>query len=132
MPEPEAIAFPLTLTDVGEVVAATHLSGTAGAIWRLAVPQRDLDANIIHLCPGNAITAHDGPEIDVLVLVLRGSARIATDTDGFDAPAGSLVWLPRRSRRGFTAGPDGVSYLTVHQRRQALVLGDVRSDGGGC
>jgi len=35
---------------------------------------------------------------------------------------GSLVWLPRRSRREFTAGPDGLMYLTVHQRRQALTL----------
>jgi hypothetical protein len=30
--------------------------------------------------------------------------------------------LPRRSLREVTAGPDGLMYLTVHQRRQALTL----------
>jgi uncharacterized protein (DUF2249 family) len=33
-----------------------------------------------------------------------------------------LAWLPRRSRRQVTAGPDGLRYLTVHQRRKALTL----------
>ena len=30
--------------------------------------------------------------------------------------------LPKPGRRQFTAGPDGLRYLTVHQRRQALTL----------
>ena len=35
---------------------------------------------------------------------------------------GALVWLPRRSRRQFSAGPAELRYRTVHQRREALVL----------
>ena len=41
----------------------------------------------------------------------------------------NIIALPRRSRRQFTAGPDGLRYLTVHQRRQALTL-TTRAAGG--
>ena len=44
------------------------------------------------------------------------------DTETLWGQASCLVWLPRRSLREFTAGPDGLTYLTVHQRRQALTL----------
>ena len=39
-----------------------------------------------------------------------------------DLEPGALVWLPRRSRRQFRAGPAELRYRTVHQRREALVL----------
>jgi hypothetical protein len=39
-----------------------------------------------------------------------------------DLEPGALVWLPRRSRRQFSAGPGELRYRTVHQRREALVL----------
>jgi hypothetical protein len=37
----------------------------------------------------------------------------------------------RRSRRQFTAGPGGLRYLTVHERRQSLVLGATARKTGG-
>jgi uncharacterized protein (DUF2249 family)/quercetin dioxygenase-like cupin family protein len=93
-----------------------------GAIWRLQMRDRDLDSNIIHLPPGVAIGAHNGPDLDILLHILHGGGRLATELTTLDLRPGVLVWLPRRSRREFTAGPEGLSYLTVHQRRQALVL----------
>jgi hypothetical protein len=48
--------------------------------------------------------------------------RAEFDTDHPGSYDWEYLWLPRRSRRQFTAGPDGLRYLTVHQRRQALVL----------
>ncbi|MGO9032085.1 hypothetical protein [Mycobacterium sp.] len=42
--------------------------------------------------------------------------------DRVDLEPGALVWLPRRSRRQFSAGPAELRYRTVHQRREALVL----------
>ena len=93
-----------------------------GAVWNLRMRDRDLDSNVIHLPPGAAIDAHDGPALDVLVHILDGGGRLVTELATLDLRPGVLVWLPRRSRRGFTAGPDGLSYLTVHQRREALVL----------
>ena len=84
--------------------------------------QRDLDSNIIALPPGGSIGAHAGPELDVLLLVLDGAGQLGTELGPVQLHPGALVRLPRRSRREFTACPDGLRYLTVHQRRQSLVL----------
>ena len=117
----------LASTPLPRILAdATALSTTAadatGVIWKLQMRERDLDSNIIALAPGAAIDAHAGPDIDVLIHVLAGSGHLATELDTLPLRPGSLTWLPRRSRRQFTAGPDGLRYLTVHQRRQALTL----------
>jgi quercetin dioxygenase-like cupin family protein len=82
--------------------------------------ERDLDSKVIALGPGAAIDAHAGPDVDVLIHVLAGSGQLSTELDTVPLCAGSLTWLPRRSRRQFTVGPDGLRYLTVHKRRQAL------------
>lgn len=99
----------------------------SGAIWKLQVRRRDLDSNVIALPPGGRIEAHDGPDLDVLVDVLAGSGRLGTEVGEVPLVAGALLLLPRRSRRSFTAGPEGLRYFTVHQRRQALSLQPTRS-----
>jgi uncharacterized protein (DUF2249 family) len=93
-----------------------------GAMWKLPMAERDLDSNIIYLPAGAAIDAHDGPDVDVLIHVIDGGGRLATELDAFDLTPGALVWLPRRSRRQFTAGSDGLRYLTVHQRRKNVAV----------
>ena len=117
-----ATPLPRVLADAAAVSAS---SGDAtGAVWKLPMRERDLDSNIIALPPGATIGAHTGPDVDVLIYVLAGSGQLATELDAQTVAlrGGSLIWLPRRSRRQFTAGPDGLRYLTVHQRRQALTL----------
>jgi uncharacterized protein (DUF2249 family)/quercetin dioxygenase-like cupin family protein len=93
-----------------------------GAVWKLGMRQRDLDSNIVRLAPGTTIDTHTGPDLDVLLLVLDGTGQLATELGTVDLHAGQLVWLPRRSQRQFSAGPEGLRYLTVHQRRQPLLL----------
>jgi quercetin dioxygenase-like cupin family protein len=110
-------------------VAAARADGP-GAVWKLAETERDLDANLIVLPAGERIDAHDGPDLDVLVHVVAGSGRLETEAGRIDLSPGALAWLPRRSRRAFTAGPDGLRYLTVHRRRQALTLGPTRIGEG--
>ena len=94
----------------------------SGAVWRLEARDRDLDSNVIALPPDGAIDTHTGPDLDVLIYVLAGSGTLTTELDVIDLEPGQLLWLPRRSRRQFSAGAQGLRYLTVHQRRQALVL----------
>jgi len=96
--------------------------GGPGAAWKLEMQRRDLDSNIIRLPAEGVIEAHTGPELDVLVHVLAGSGELATELASIALEAGALLWLPRRSRRQFTAGAEGLCYLTVHRRRQALTL----------
>lgn len=102
--------------------AATSAGAGAGAIWKLEESGRDLDANLIALPPGDGIAAHDGPDLDVLVHVVAGTGRLDAGTESIELAPGTLVWLPRRSRRGFAAGPQGLRYLTVHQRRRPPAL----------
>jgi uncharacterized protein (DUF2249 family)/quercetin dioxygenase-like cupin family protein len=114
-----ATALPRVLLDTTDLPTGP---GAVGAVWRLPMRERDLDSNVVALPAGTTIEAHAGPDLDVLVHVLRGSGRLDTELGSLTLAPGTLVWLPRRSRREFTAGDDGLAYLTVHQRRQALVL----------
>lgn len=93
-----------------------------GAAWALGVRDRDLDSNVIVLPAGEGIDAHIGPDLDVLILVLAGAGVLTTERGAIDLSPGQLVWLPRRSQRAFAAGVEGLRYLTVHQKRQSLVL----------
>lgn len=115
--------LPRILANTNDLVAAARSDADAtGAVWRLEARDRDLDSNVIALPAGGGIDSHTGPDLDVLIHVLSGGGRLTTETGAVDLVPGALLWLPRRSRRQFAAGPDGLRYLTVHQRRQALVL----------
>lgn len=110
--------LPRVLVDTRDLPEDT----TAGAIWKLEVSDRDLDSNIISLPPGDSIDVHAGPDLDVLVHVLGGDGVLVTELGDLPLAVGALVFLPRRSQRGFNAGPSGLRYLTVHRKREALVL----------
>lgn len=114
--------LPRLLCNTATATAAETDPGQSGATWKLQMRRRDLDSNIIRLPAGGTIEAHTGPELDVLIHVLAGSGELTTELHTIALEAGALLWLPRRSRRRFTAGPDGLSYLTVHRRREALTL----------
>jgi uncharacterized protein (DUF2249 family) len=124
----------LASTSLPRVLGDTVALGTgdrdsAGAVWKLQMRRRDLDANVVQVPPGAAIDEHVGPDLDVLLVVLAGDGELATERSTIDLRAGGLVWLPRRSRRGFLAGPTGLQYLTVHQRRQSLVISTAAGRG---
>lgn len=116
-------ALPRILVNTVDLVETEAAESDAtGAVWKLQTRDRDLDSNIIALPPAGVIAAHTGPDLDVLIHVLAGSGRLTTEQGDLDLSAGALVLLPRRSHRQFTAGPNGLRYFTVHQRRQSLVL----------
>ena len=112
--------LPRVLADTSAL--STVAADATGVIWKLQMRERDLDSNVIALASGATIDAHAGPDVDVLIHVLAGSGQLCTEVDTLELRPGSLTWLPRRSRRQFTAGSDGLKYLTVHRRRQALTL----------
>lgn len=124
-------ALPRVVGDTAPLAADVGEPQARGVLWKLPPGERDLDANVIALAPGGAIESHTGPDIDVLIHVIAGSGTLDTAAGPVSLTPGDLAWLPRRSRRGFTAGPQGLRYLTVHQKRQALVLGTSRTSGTG-
>ncbi|NUT38188.1 MAG: cupin domain-containing protein [Hamadaea sp.] len=108
--------------DVAQIRAAAT-SGATGAVWRVEVQPRHLDANVIHLPPGDSIAMHTGPDLDVLLHVLDGDGHIDTGDDPLPLTAGTLIWLPRGSRRAIVAGPGGLTYFSVHPRKDPLTIG---------
>ncbi|AQS71303.1 hypothetical protein [Streptomyces pactum] len=111
--------LPRILCDTADLVSGGG-DAPAGALWKLAEPGRQLDANVVRLPPAGRVDTHTEPDLDVLLLVLHGEAALVR-TDG-ERPlhAGVLTWLPHGSTRGVVAGPDGVTYLTVHRRRPGM------------
>ncbi|ATG54649.1 cupin [Brachybacterium ginsengisoli] len=94
-----------------------------GAVWSITEPERELDSNLIRLPPGDGIPSHLGAEVDTLVHVVRGSGTLLGEDGEEPLRPGDVALLPRRTVRGFRAGPDGLEYLTVHRRRQSLQIG---------
>ena len=114
--------LPRILTNTANIGAGDVEAGVPGVEWKLEVRERDLDSNVIALAPNGGIDTHTGADVDVLIHVLSGSGQLTTEQDTIDLAPGAFVWLPRRSRRQFTAGPHGLRYLTVHQKREILPL----------
>ncbi|MDQ2797494.1 MAG: DUF2249 domain-containing protein [Actinomycetota bacterium] len=113
---------PRLLGDVHALAVADD-ADTGGAVWRLEVARRQLDANVIRLRPHARIDSHTGPDLDVLLHVVQGAGVLTTASGTVDLADGALAWLPRRSERAIVAGPDGLCYLSVHTRRPALSVG---------
>ncbi|MGB9307622.1 MAG: DUF2249 domain-containing protein [Mycobacterium sp.] len=114
--------LPRVLTNTADIAGADVEPGVPGVEWKLEVRERDMDANVIALAPNGGIDTHTGADVDVLIHVLSGTGQLTTEQDTIDLAPGAFVWLPRRSRRQFTAGPGGLRYLTVHQKREILPL----------
>ncbi|WP_067608250.1 DUF2249 domain-containing protein [Nocardiopsis listeri] len=119
-----ATALPRVLVDTSQTTADNTRADMTGALWKLQPRERDLDSQILELRPEGTIETHTGPDFDVLVHVLSGGGHVDTELDTVDLAPGAVLWLPRRSRRSFTAGPEGLRYLSVHRRRQGLPLAD--------
>lgn len=113
-------SLPQVLCNVDTVGHDELSQDAAGALWKLEVQERHLDANIIRLRADDRIAPHRGPDLDVLVFVVAGDGELITTAGTSALRSGDLAWLPRGSERSFHAGPEGLSYLTVHPRRPAL------------
>ncbi|WP_050514698.1 cupin domain-containing protein [Streptomyces rimosus] len=115
-----AAPAPQLLCDINTLVAEESLS--AGALWRLAEPGRQLDANLIHLRPGEVIAVHTEPDLDVLIFVVAGHGTLGTAHGTQPLAEGRVAWLPRNAPRSLAAGKDGMSYVTVHRRRPGMQI----------
>ncbi|ODU02917.1 MAG: hypothetical protein ABS81_16095 [Pseudonocardia sp. SCN 72-86] len=107
---------------VGDTAVRPAGPDGAGVEWKLEMRERDLDSNVVALRPGTGIDTHRGADLDVLLVVLDGDGVLTTERGEVPLTAGALVWLPGGSQRRFDAGAGGLRYLTVHRRRQSLVL----------
>lgn len=113
--------LPKLVGDVGQVLSAP--ADASGSIWKLEPHTRGLDCNIIAIAPGEEISRHEGPDLDVVIVVLDGSGVLDTSGESIPLENGSLVWLPKKTMRRFGAGPEGLRYFSVHTRKRGLQIG---------
>lgn len=118
-------AVPRILVDLGAEYAAGAAADRGGALWRLAEPGRQLDSNLVRLGPGAGVGEHAESDLDVLLVVQEGSGRLDGPEGSLELAPRAVVWLPRGSRRALAAGPAGLAYLTVHQRRPPLGISNL-------
>jgi len=93
---------------------------TRGPVW--GAESEDLNATTLVWAAGDGPPAHVNAELDVLYVVLCGSAQLDVDGDVSELGAGTVVIVEKGRSRVLSPGSDGVRYLTVHVRRPALQI----------
>ena len=114
------------MTDSPAPVDLGAIAGDGGVVW--SSPSRGFHANLVVLGPDQSIAAHRNDALDVLVVVLDGTATIAVDDRTYDIDGGSALLVPRGAVRSIAAGGAQVRYLTVHGERSGLGVGRKEPD----
>lgn len=91
-----------------------------GPLWGMA--STDLNATLLSWPPGHELHEHVNAELDVLVVVLAGSATVTIDGQSHELAAGTAILAPSGVRRRIVAGASGVRYLSIHRRRGPLQI----------
>jgi quercetin dioxygenase-like cupin family protein len=91
-----------------------------GPIWGAA--SADLNATLLEWPAGAGPAEHVNEGLDVLYVVVAGSARLTVDDEARELRAGEATIVDKGARRALAAGPDGVRYLTAHVRRGGLEI----------
>ena len=92
-----------------------------GVMWSLE-HGGDLDANVVHLDPNGAIGRHVNDDVDVLIVVWMGAGRLDAGEIAVDLHPGTVVQVAHGAVRSLHAGPKGLTYLSIHRRREGLTI----------
>ena len=111
----------------GRPVALAAGDGS-GPLWGMA--SDDLNATLLAWPAGEGVAEHVNADLDVLVVVLGGSAVVTIDDTPSELHAPAAILVPRGARRAIQAGAAGVRYLSVHRRRGRLQIGSLPPSPG--
>jgi quercetin dioxygenase-like cupin family protein len=131
----EAPCFAHLLDEPPDDVAAADavdlgsVDGEGGVVWS-ASPE-GVHVNLVVLAPGQSIAAHRNDSLDVLLVLLDGTATATVRDAAVDLEPTDALLVPKGATRAMTAGSGGVRYLTVHAQRPPLAIGSRRQDPGG-
>jgi quercetin dioxygenase-like cupin family protein len=106
---------------------ATQAQGL-GAQWSLS-GERELEANLVHI-PTDGVIADHVSGVDVAMVGIAGEGSVTVDNEAIGLRDGLLVFVPRGLVRSVRAGGSGLTYLTLHRRRdEGLTVGKTRTGG---
>ena len=91
-----------------------------GPVW--GAESADLNATLLEWAAGEGPPEHVNESLDVLYVIVAGSATLAVDGEPRELEAGEATIVEKGARRALVAGPQGVRYLTAHKRRGGLQL----------
>jgi quercetin dioxygenase-like cupin family protein len=103
------------VVDLGSI----ETGGRSGAVWSLP-HGGDLDGNLVRIEPDGAIDPHVNAEVDVLISVVAGHGHLVVDGISRELRGDMVALVPKGTRRSIGAGADGISYLSIHRRREPL------------
>jgi mannose-6-phosphate isomerase-like protein (cupin superfamily) len=89
----------------------------SGPIW--GTESEQLDTTLLFWRRGEGVAWHVNGEVDVLMILFKGSAEVSSCDKTFILSAGQAALFPRNTERSVLALED-CSYLNVHQRRKRL------------
>jgi len=112
--EDDQPALVADLADVDEV---------GGAVWSLP-HGGDLDANLVRLAPTACIPEHVNRDVGVLLVVRAGGGELVADETSHTLTDTTVALVPRYASRSIRAGDDGLDYLSIHRRREAMQIRD--------
>lgn len=101
-----------------------------GVIWTLE-DSDDLNTNLVHFPAGKGVGEHVNDEVDVIFLGVAGSGFVNVDGEDYHLANGTLIFVPKGTRRSSRSTTEDFAYLTVHRRRGPLRLGTVQETRGG-
>jgi quercetin dioxygenase-like cupin family protein len=93
---------------------------SGGPVW--GAESADLNATLLEWPAGEGPPEHVNESLDVLYVVVTGSATLTVDGEPHDLEAGEATIVEKGARRALVGGPQGVRYLTGHVRRGGLQL----------
>src|SRR6266508_5104720 len=115
------VSGPDVTAAVPPLVDLAAVTGSGGVVW--SVSPQGFHANLVVLAPNGAIGAHRNDSVDVLVVVLAGEGLATAGQRNVALEPMSALLIPRGAMRSIVAGPSGLRYLTVHEQRGALTIG---------
>jgi quercetin dioxygenase-like cupin family protein len=116
------------MTGGPELVDLAALPAAGDGVAWSASPE-GVNVNLVALGRAGSVGSHRNDEVDVLLTVVAGSGTLTVDGAVLRLTPAVAVLVPRGARRGVTAGPEGIRYLTVHRARGPLQVGGKRLAG---
>ena len=109
-------------------VEVREFAGADGVLWNLP-HGGDLDANVVRLGPGAEIEQHVNREVDVLLYVIGGRGELTMEERRLELEPTTLALIPVGVARAIHALEHGMTYLSIHRRRERLPIGRRRKSG---
>ena len=98
-------------------------------VWALGGSE-ELNANLVRFRAGGGVGERVNDEVDMIFVGVSGSGVVAVNGEESALKAGTLVFVPRGSRRSTRSTSGSFAYLTVHRRRGPLGIGRRKQQEG--